>query len=99
MNNGPWHGYHEDSALPVKRGDTVIIPKGTMIKTVGREPRPAGKTYRIVVDHLLSGMNHPESDPRHDRTYPVRNPTVVWPGPGGYWSEADINDIRLEVKP
>ena len=25
---------------------------------------------------------------------PVHNPTVVWPGTGGYWMECDINDVE-----
>lgn len=24
---------------------------------------------------------------------PIDNPTVRWPGEGGYWFEVDINDI------
>jgi len=91
----PLLGYHENHELPVKKGDTVIIPKGTAVKTVGHPTKPAGRTYRIVVHHILNGQNRPEGDPRHVPTYPVMNPRVVWPGPGGYWSEADINDVRL----
>lgn len=92
-------GYHE--TLPIKRGDIVLIKKGTMIKTVGKEPRPAGKTYKIKVDHTLPGRS--EIKLRQNDTPPHgfweerinhENPKVVWPGPGGYWSEADINDVE-----
>jgi len=84
-------GYHEDSELPVKKGDFVTIRKGTIIKTVGREPRPAGRTYKIKIDHILNGVNR-YYDYR-DEPVNVQNPRVRWAGPGGYWSDADINDI------
>lgn len=27
--------------------------------------------------------------------YPTENPRVVWAGTGGYWVEADINDVEI----
>lgn len=84
-------GYHEDEDMPVKRGDMVTIVKGTMVKTVGKAPKPAGRTYQVKVDHTLCGSaryrNHREE------VFEMTNPKVCWPGPGGYWSEADLNDI------
>lgn len=85
-------GYYEPHELPIRSGQVVTIKKGTMIKTVGKAPKPAGKTYKITVHHLLSGMTDGA------KTIP---PKVVWPGPGGYWSEVDLNDLpeALEALP
>lgn len=89
-----YEGYHPDHTLPVKPGDVVTIVKGTPVWHQG-EVKPAGKTYKVTVHHILPGCNHPDVDPYH------RNPKVVWPGSGGYWSEADINylpEINAEPK-
>lgn len=89
-------GYHD--ALPIKAEDVVLIRKGTRVKTVQQGERRALRTYRVRVHHTLAGRNHPAGHPRHDPTYPVENPKVVWAGPGGLWSEADINDVeKVEV--
>jgi hypothetical protein len=77
-------GYQEE--LPVKRGDRVRIPKGTLIKTCTKGVRLAGRTYVVTVNHTLCGMVDGEK---------VVNPSVCWPGPSGYWSKADINDVEL----
>ena len=79
-------GYHPESTLPVKRGDLVTIKKGTMVKTVGREPKTAGKTYTVLIDHVFPGQNF-------DSYLGTVNPEIVWAGPGGYWSSVDINDV------
>ncbi len=90
-------GYHENHEVPVKKGELVTILKGTTIRTT--MPRPedkvkvAGRTYKVEVHHILNGMNKPEGHKDHNRAYPVRPPSVRWPGTGGYWFEVDINDI------
>lgn len=98
-------GFYEDHELPLKRGQMVTIKKGTMIKTVGRPAKPAGKTYKITIHHFLPGITRPETKIDYDVKPPKANrvlvhesnPMVVWPGPGGYWSEVDINDIPEAV--
>ncbi len=85
-------GYND--VLPVKKGDTVVIPQGALIKTVGRRIRAASQTYQIRVHHVFCGSNLPKGHPQHDPSRPVRNPKVVWLGLGGYWSEVDINDVK-----
>ena len=87
----PYMGACRDQELPIKRGMMVTIKKGTIVKTVGRAPKPAGKTYKIKVHSLGGGSNQYRG--YHGDIMPAQNPTVVWAGPGGYWSEADINDI------
>jgi hypothetical protein len=79
-------GYFKDEDMPVVRGDIVTIKKGTVVKTVGREPKPAGKTYHVKVHHLLPGCAQWGREPAH-------NPKVCWAGPGGYWSEVELNDV------
>jgi hypothetical protein len=90
-------GYHDEQDLPVKRGQTVTIPKGTTVKTVGRPAKQAGKTYKVKVDHILPGTSDYSIAVQDKKVIEVRtprtNPKVVWAGPGGYWSEADINDV------
>jgi hypothetical protein len=84
-------GYYDESELPIKTGDFVTIRKGTIVHTIGREPRPARKTYKIKINHILNGVMRY----RDHSGQPVecQNPRVRWPGPGGYWSDVDINEI------
>ena len=91
-------GFHDIHELPGYRrvyGKYVTIRKGTMIRTIGEEPRPAGRTYKVKVHHYGCGMNRPVGHKHHDPTYPVENPTIEWAGRGGYWTECDINDVDL----
>lgn len=94
-------GYYQDSDLPdaVQQGRKVTIKKGTMVKVFGREPKPAGKTYKITVNHIMPGVtviDH-KRDEKTGKFVETRthesNPRVCWPGPGGLWAEADMNDI------
>lgn len=85
-------GYHDDCEMPYKKGDAVIIPKGALIKTCLHGTRRAGKTYKIKVHHTCCGSNAYRGYHRGDVT-PPENPKVVWPGPGGYWSEVDVNEV------
>lgn len=86
-------GYHLDSELPIKRGDTVTIPKGTLVRCNG-ETKPAGRTYKIQVRSLGCGQNfYQDGNAFREDDVPMVSPTVVWAGTGGYWAEADINDI------
>jgi len=89
----PFTGYVPNDQLPVKKGDVVTIRKGVTVHTTrpaknrkGYVRHTAGRTYKIVVDHVLNGTHHIE-DEWHT------NPSVRWPGTGGYWCEVDINDI------
>ncbi len=86
-------GYHDDSDLPVKRGDVVTIKKGTMIRHRG-QVKPAGRTYQVTINHLMNGQNAMvEGNAFRKVVRDIKPPTVVWPGSSGYWSEVDINDI------
>jgi hypothetical protein len=95
-------GFTPDSLLPVKRGDTVTIKKGVKIRHRG-EIKTAGRTYKVVIHHILNGITHADGDReyarRHGRTATDQNPTVCFAGTGGYWSEVDINDIPEALQP
>lgn len=82
-------GFYTDDALPVTRGQTVTILKGTPIWHRGATVL-AGRTYKIKIDHVLNGC----TDRRDGKTAQhLENPKVRWPGAGGYWSAVDINLI------
>lgn len=98
--NKKFEGYCDTHSLPIKQGMTVTIRKGVMVKTVYKEAKPAGKTYKIKVHHILPGrtkIHHlQESIPPYnfmEVKEHLDNPKLVWAGPGGYWSEVDINDV------
>jgi hypothetical protein len=74
-------GYVELHDLPIKRDDWVYIPKGTWVKTVGREKKRAGKTYSVKVNHVSPGQGYPPGHPNAGHllgNVEVINPTVVW---------------------
>ena len=87
-------GYHKDEELPVQRGMTVTIPKDTIVKTIGQDPKPAGKTYKVRVDHILGGtIAYWDNNGQSPRLIRPTAPSIRWAGSGGYWSEVDINEI------
>lgn len=81
----------DEKDLPIKKGMTVTIKKGALIQTIGKEPRPAGKTYKVKVHHIVAGRTQYRG--HRGEIIPSQNPTVVWAGPGGYWSSVDVNDL------
>jgi hypothetical protein len=125
-------GYVPENKLPFRQRQEVVIPKGTLVRHRGQE-RPAGRTYKVVVNHLMPGSSksivfsiadhdrdrYPhaarlfaeydrlreaaktaEGEERnrllteaYDMQIPITNPSICWAGAGGYWSEADINDL------
>ena len=145
-----FRGYYPDHSLPFKRGDTVIVPKGTLICGTGGAPKVSGRMQVVKVHHLMPGsmafLVKKLSGGRFyfdcvDRTMEdaltragatealkilqgpnvnlfaeeviqdledrgllrwdgakgylvLSNPSVVWPGSGGYWREADINEVK-----
>lgn len=85
-----------DADLPIRKGDTVIIPKGTPIDcTDGRGEREAKRDTKVTVHHTISGMR--EYIPHHaspGERVSEQPPKVCWVGAGGYWKQADINLVR-----
>lgn len=104
------HGYTGDAALnfvgpfgelpKLKRGDKVRVKKGALIWTThpsvrkevgGDNHKRAGKTHTVTVDRMSPG--HGTALRRGE--IEIRNPTVTWAGPGGYWCEVSLNDIEV----
>jgi hypothetical protein len=79
-------GYTSETEIPVKQGDKVLIKKGTEIRTSQGDIHFAKRTYTVRVHNILKGMNSSEGKP-------LINPSIRWPGAGGYWNQVDINDI------
>ena len=84
---------NSEQSLSIQPGDRVRIPKGTLIHTVGKDPKPAGKTYTVIVHRTYPAVEYTERVLGDVVT--VRKPAmVVWAGPGGYWSQADIDQVQ-----
>lgn len=94
-NVKPFMGGCDEKSLPIKKGMTVTIKKGVIVHRIGKEPRPAGRTFKVTVNHTTSGWTQHRS--HHGEISPSQNPTVVWAGAGGYWTHVDINDVPEAV--
>ena len=83
-------GYCEIASLPIKPGDHVRIPAGIKVHSMRTgETKFSGKSYKVRVDHCLSGAEY-DLDGKHI----IQNPQVSWAGTGGYWMRADINEVE-----
>jgi hypothetical protein len=122
--------------MPFKRGQEIILPKGTPVRSLKRGDYVTTRKQTIKVHSFGGGMSthigychdgvrrscrihtrneedtikglygtndmdvlvhHPDAVVRGiDIFLPLQPPTVVWPGTGGYWCEADIN-LLLEA--
>lgn len=90
-------GYHDSESLPIKRGDTIVIPKGVTVRSMHPQrdkPYVTKRAQRVKVFSIGSGssVTHYRPGGGHERV-PTANPTVEWAGSGGYWCWVDINDI------
>lgn len=104
--NPRFFGFYQPFELPIKDGDSVVIPKGTPVRH--RNKVTVSKRAQTVrVHHVLPGMSRPAYDAHRYENMdipagledhlliPVSNPTIVWAGAGGYWSEVDINFLPV----
>jgi hypothetical protein len=151
-----FRGYHPDHTLPFKRGDTVWVPKGTLISGTYGPPKVSTRNQKVVVHHLMPGSmallarksdgnrlyifhvdkgmidvlvragatealkilqgpnvdlfaeeviqdlddrgllrwDGEDGEDGEEGYLVLSNPKVVWPGSGGYWREADINEVK-----
>jgi len=105
-----YFGYHKTENLPSIRGKKVTIPKGTRYHSMkDGEYHVTGRKMTVTVNHLSSGQEVPDYDweryykdshpnpvksLNHSNYYVLSNPGVVWPGSGGYWHTADLNDVE-----
>ena len=92
-------GYCPDETLPFERGQFVMIPKGTKIRSTNpaRRETVAGRPYRVRIHHFMPGMTiTPDTCREHETPGPKATPQIGWPGAGGYWCEADVNDVLVQ---
>jgi hypothetical protein len=83
----------DKNGVELKKGDVVQIRKGTIVKTVGKDSKAAGRTYKVTVDHLLwssAYFEHNWDQRTLRRPVPV---SVVWAGTGSYWSSATVIEV------
>lgn len=88
-------GAHADGDLPVVRGQVVTIKKGTLVRSSKTNTwKPAGKTYKVTIHHILNWSNfYCEGSGFRQTVRPITPPMIVWPGTGGYWCDVNVNDI------
>lgn len=89
-------------APAVKKGDTVLIPKGTDIWSTRKGATvKAGRNYKVKL-HDVTAHTWARFDSRGSRTHeasfiPPQPARVLWAGTGGYWCEADAHNVtRVE---
>jgi hypothetical protein len=93
VKSDPFLGLDREG-LPIKSGDIVEIKKGTVTKNLVKEAKPAGRTYKVKVHHTLTGCQAYFEHGWGDRTLiRPREASVVWPGTGGYWTEAAMHEV------
>lgn len=77
----------------LRRGAEVTIPKGTTVKTIYHGVRSAGRTYKVKIHNVYDIVPaHIGYDGKFVRPEPAK---VIWPGTGGYWSEAALPDVAV----
>ncbi|WP_019584482.1 hypothetical protein [Thioalkalivibrio sp. ALE16] len=65
-------------------GARVLIPRGASIRSTNERPSKARRNHIVTVHRAYAGFIHePDIRPAH----------IVWAGSGGYWREADLDDI------
>lgn len=84
-------GFHKDlSALPIRKGDKVVIPMGIKVKSLGSKGSYITKrSYTVTIRSVLWGVGREDQSPHME----IVNPELRWAGSGGYWCYADINDV------
>lgn len=78
--------------VELKRGDTVVVPKGTPLQATGGKSRKAGKTYTVKL-HDVYPLNHAHYgfEGKFVRPKPA---TVLWAGTGGYWTSTEVRNVQ-----
>ncbi len=85
-------GYCDPETLPIKKGDRIRIKIGVKLHSFKRGHYEAKRQYYVTVDHVLPGTA--EHEGYNGEIVPAKNPEVRWPGDGGYWTSADINEVE-----
>lgn len=80
--------------VPVRRGDTLTLPKGTIVHTTAPSRSRYALTRRqaVRVHAVVSGY---VSEPSDDDGEFARRPFITWIGSGGYWHDAQVTREML----
>lgn len=82
-----------DNAIrnPFSRGDSVLIPAGTPIRTTNsnHSRKIAARGYRVTVFSANSGWIDIDGSQGHGRGYVIL-PEICWVGTGGYWHTVKV---------
>ncbi len=72
-------GYHSESSLPIRKGDRIIIPAGTRVKTMhpSRNEFTVKRKMTVTVHHTMSGMNISEPEWEKDFRYKFPNAPLI----------------------
>ncbi len=81
---------------PFRKGQKVVIPAGTVVRFHGEEILTERK--QTVTVHMTTEGYYDDSRSVHgwDRIR-LRQPTVTWPGSGGYWKDATLDQDVLDA--
>ena len=77
---------------PFRRGQQVVIPKGTRIHTTmsgDKRKKTAGRTHTVTVKHVYNGWVDTANDCKKGSGYVVL-PSVTWAGEAGYWHDVQV---------
>ena len=81
-----------DNTPPFKKGDKVVVPKGTPVRRIGKGTVSAGRTHSVTLHDVYPMV---EAYTCYDGEFKrPRPPQAVWAGAGGYWADADITSLR-----
>jgi hypothetical protein len=81
------------STLPLRRGSEVIIKKGSKIHSMKDGNKVAGTTYKVKVHSISQGVPAYFENGCSGEVHRPTSPKVIWAGTGGYWCEADLNEV------
>lgn len=87
--NNPFDPDNAGSAAVRAKGVTVVIPKGTVIRTTHPSDGPvkvSKRTHTVKVHHVNWG--YIGRDARDEGR--VYYPTITWAGAGGYWCDVQV---------
>lgn len=78
----------------LKKGSKVKILKGSKVKTTYHGERLVGRTYTVTIHDVyqVTPAYREYGGREFIRPVPAK---VIWPGTGGYWSEAAVSDIEV----
>lgn len=82
----------------VKKGDVVRIKKGVILGSMHPQDRKNGhkKVNGVTRTVTVHRHDHGFTDNLHkNHKMVVVTPRIVWPGAGGYWMYADLNDVEI----